>query len=126
MSDRPFLHAERTHKAVQHAQQHFHAALVAQVEESIQTHAVVVVGMAQNPWPRKARTLLNSQGIAFHSLEIGSYCSQWKARLALKMWAGWPTFPMVFVHGILIGGFSDLLALHKSGELQLLLHPKNE
>ena len=38
-------------------------------------------------------------------------------RLALKMWTGWPTFPMVFVKGVLIGGASDLAKLIESGEL---------
>jgi monothiol glutaredoxin len=41
-------------------------------------------------------------------MEYGSYTSQWHRRLALKMWSGWPTFPMVFVDGVLIGGNSDL------------------
>jgi monothiol glutaredoxin len=41
-------------------------------------------------------------------VEYGSYFSMWKPRLALKLWAGWPTYPMVFNKGILIGGNSDL------------------
>jgi len=42
-------------------------------------------------------------------------------RLALKMWTGWPTFPMVFVKGMLIGGADDLAKLIASGELKRLL-----
>ena len=30
--------------------------------------------------------------------------SEWKKRLAIKLWSGWPTFPQVFVRGTLIGG----------------------
>jgi glutaredoxin-related protein len=41
------------------------------------------------------------------------------------MWTGWPTFPMVFVKGILIGGASDLDRLVKSGELQRMLAGKS-
>jgi glutaredoxin-related protein len=37
------------------------------------------------------------------------------------MWTGWPTFPMVFVGGTLLGGASDLEKLLLSGELQRLL-----
>ena len=37
------------------------------------------------------------------------------------MWTGWPTFPMVFVKGSLIGGSSDLAKLINSGELNRLL-----
>jgi len=51
----------------------------------------------------------------------GSYLSQWRRRNALKMWTGWPTFPMIFVRGTLIGGASDLERLVTSGELKALL-----
>jgi glutaredoxin-related protein len=37
------------------------------------------------------------------------------------MWTGWPTFPMVFVRGTLVGGAQDLQALIDSGELKRLL-----
>jgi glutaredoxin-related protein len=74
--------------------------------------------MRQNPFPKKARRLLDAAGIAYRYLEYGSYFSQWRPRLALKMWAGWGTFPMVFVKGVLIGGADDLERLLKSGELR--------
>ena len=35
------------------------------------------------------------------------------------MWTGWPTFPMVFVKGVLVGGASDLERLAQSGALGL-------
>ena len=37
------------------------------------------------------------------------------------MWTGWPTFPMVFVKGMLVGGADELRALIDSGELNRLL-----
>lgn len=88
------------------------------VERAIDAHRIVVVGMDQNPFPKKARKLLDAQGIAYHYMGYGSYFSEWKRRGALKMWTGWPTFPMVFVHGKLIGGFTNLEQLVKSGELE--------
>ena len=54
-------------------------------------------------------------------LEYGSYFSAWRERNALKMWAGWPTMPLVFVKGTLVGGADDLVRLIDSGELQRLL-----
>ena len=51
----------------------------------------------------------------------GSYFGGWRRRNALKMWTGWPTFPMVFVKGALVGGASDLQRLIDSGELKRLL-----
>ena len=47
--------------------------------------------------------------------------SQWRRRNALKMWSGWPTFPMIFVDGILVGGYRDLQALIDSAELKNVL-----
>jgi monothiol glutaredoxin len=91
---------------------------VDQVKSLIAAHRVVVVGMAQNPFPKKARRLLDSQGIAYEYLGIGSYLSEWKKRLVLKMWTGWPTFPMIFVDGVLVGGYEDLAPLVESGELK--------
>jgi monothiol glutaredoxin len=37
------------------------------------------------------------------------------------MWTGWPTFPMVFVKGTLVGGASELQALIDKGELKGML-----
>ena len=47
----------------------------------------------------------------------GSYFSAVASAQALKMWTGWPTFPMVFVKGTLVGGAQDCSALIDSGEL---------
>ena len=80
--------------------------------------------MAQNPMPRKARKLLDREQIGYKYLEYGSYLSDWRRRNALKMWTGWPTFPMVFVKGVLVGGASDLRKLIESGELARLLEAK--
>jgi glutaredoxin-related protein len=44
-----------------------------------------------------------------------------RRRNALKMWTGWPTFPLVFVKGVLIGGADDLERLIQSGELKPVL-----
>ena len=95
---------------------------VAQVKALIAAHRVVVLGMSQNPYPKRARRLLDDKGIAYEYLGIGSYMSDWKPRLVLKMWTGWPTFPMIFVDGVLIGGFQDLERLDASGELGRILN----
>jgi monothiol glutaredoxin len=59
--------------------------------------------------------------VAYHYLEYGSYFNTWRRRNALKMWTGWPTFPMIFVRGVLVGGASDLQALLDSGALKKML-----
>lgn len=98
-----------------------HRKTVEEVESAIKQHAIVVVGMRHNPYPRKARKLLDEKGIPYHYLEYGSYTSEWKRRGALKMWTGWQTFPMIFVKGQFIGGQEDLQKLVESGELAKML-----
>lgn len=97
------------------------AAIVAEVRQAVVTNAVVIVGMALNPYPTKARKSLDAIGAPYKYLEYGSYFSAWRARGALKMWTGWPTFPMVFVKGTLVGGAAELKSLIVSGEFDRLL-----
>ena len=109
------------HPAIRERVAHHHERVVQEAQAAVSQHAVVVLGMRQNPYPRKARKLLDAAGIAHHYLEYGSYVSQWRLRTALKMWSGWPTLPMVFVKGTLVGGFDDLKKLVDSGELATML-----
>ncbi len=118
---RPILDESRIHPAIRDKVATNRTDIVREVEAAIAANPVVVVGMRQNPWPRKARRLLDRAGIAHAYLEYGSYLSEWRRRNALKMWTGWPTFPMVFVKGVLVGGADDLVKLIESGELKKLL-----
>jgi len=95
-----------------------HRDIVEEVDAAARQHPVLVVGMAQNPFPKKAKKALESAGVAYHYLEYGSYLNTWRRRTALKMYTGWPTFPMVFVNGVLVGGASELQRLVDSGELR--------
>jgi glutaredoxin-related protein len=94
---------------------------VKEVQAAVTAHAVVVVGMAMNPMPKRARAALNAAGVAHTYLEYGNYLNNWRRRNALKMWTGWATFPMVFVKGTLVGGAVDVEKLIASGELKKLL-----
>lgn len=113
---RHILDEAHLHPAIRDAIAASHRDVVDEVKAAIAAHAVVVVGMAINPYPRRARKALEAHGTPFHYLGYGSYFSAWRKRTALKMWTGWPTFPMVFVRGVLIGGASDLERLIASGE----------
>ncbi len=99
----------------------FHRDVVDEVAKTVERDALVVVGMSQNPFVRKARAALKQADIPFTYLEYGSYMSQWKPRLAIKMWSGWPTFPQVFVRGTLLGGFGDLEKAIANGNLKTQL-----
>jgi glutaredoxin-related protein len=118
---RPLLAESDIHPAIREKVATNRTAIVREVQAAIAAHSVVVVGMAINPWPRKARRLLDQAGVPYHYLGYGSYLSMWRPRGALKMWTGWPTLPMVFVRGMLIGGAQDLQKLIDNGELRTLL-----
>src|SRR5258708_23757127 len=103
---RSILPAEKIHPAVREKVASHGADILKEVRDAVAANEIVVVGMRQNPFPKKARKLLDEAGLAYKYLEYGSYLGQWRRRLALKMWTGWPTIPMVFVKGVLIGGAS--------------------
>jgi len=84
---------------------------IAEVQALTAAHRVVIVGMAQNVFPKRARKFLDEKGVPYEYLGIGSYLSEWRPRLELKLWTGWSTFPMIFLDGVLIGGFADLVKL---------------
>ena len=118
---RHILDEAQLHPAIRDRVARHERAIVEEVQAAVAAHPVVVVGMRANPYPAKARRLLDAAGIAYQYLEYGGYLSDWRRRNALKLWTGWPTFPMVFVKGVLVGGFDDLKKLHDSGELKAML-----
>jgi monothiol glutaredoxin len=115
---RSILDEAHIHPAIRETIANCNADIVREVQAAIAANHVVVVGMKQNPFPKKARKALDGAGLPYKYLEYGSYLKGWKRRNALKMWTGWPTFPMVFVNGVLVGGADDLERLIKSGELK--------
>jgi glutaredoxin-related protein len=118
---RQILDESRLHPAIRDQVANLHADIVHNVQAAASSNAVLVVGMGGNPFCRRARKSLDAAGVPYQYLEYGSYLSLWRSRNALKMWTGWPTLPMVFVKGGLVGGASDLARLIESGELKRLL-----
>src|SRR4051794_11303065 len=93
------LSSEKVSENVDRLVGEFHRGVVDDVARTVASDPVVVVGMAQNPVVKRARKLLDAEGVKYTYLEYGSYFSKWKERLAIKLWAGFPTFPMVFIDG---------------------------
>lgn len=120
---RPILDESLLHPAIRDKVANLHADIVHNVRSAAASNPVLVVGMAFNMPARRARRALDAAGVPYQYLQFGSYLGGWRRRNALKMWTGWPTFPMVFVKGQLIGGASDLDRLIASGELKRLLGP---
>ena len=108
---RQILDDSRVHPAIRARIADEGRAVIAEVEAAVAANAVVVVGMGWNPFPAKARKWLDAAGVPYKYLEYGSYLRGWRDRLPLKLWTGWTTFPMIFVGGVLIGGFDDLARL---------------
>lgn len=118
---RPILDESHIHPAIRDKVATHQLAIVREVQDAVAKHPVVVVGMRQNPFPKKARRALDKAQVPHQYLEYGSYFSAWRQRNALKLWTGWPTMPLVFVKGVLVGGADDLARLIDSGELKTLL-----
>jgi glutaredoxin-related protein len=115
--NRPTLPEDKVSPAAQAVVAGFHRDVVDEVAQTVAKDPVVVVGMAQNPVVKKARKMLDEAGVRYTYLEYGSYLSKWRPRLAIKLWAGFPTFPMVFIDGALVGGASELSKLKDEGKL---------
>ena len=115
---RPLLDPDKVTPLASARMTALHADVVAAVAETVARDPVVVVGMAQNPHVRNVRSSLSEAGVAFTYLEYGSYFSEWQKRLAIKLWSGWPTFPQVFVRGVLIGGEELTKAALADGSLK--------
>jgi monothiol glutaredoxin len=118
---RPVLAEDHIHPAIRGRIAGHQQPILQEVMSAVNANDVVVVGMKMNPFPKRARAALERTGQPFRYLEYGSYFSTWRERNALKMWTGWPTFPMVFVKGTLVGGANDLAALIDSGELKRMV-----
>ena len=104
----------------------FHTAVLKEVQQCTAQDSVVVIGMAFNPHVASVRRALDKAGIPYTYLQYGGYFSRWKARLAIKMWSGWPTFPQVFAKGVLIGGNVCTRKAIQDGSLQRMLTSSDE
>jgi len=115
---RILLAENRIHPTIRERISRVGAEIISEVERAIEENEIVVVGMKQNPAPKRARRMLDAAGLAYKYLEYGSYLGQYRKRLPLKLWTGWTTFPMIFVKGVFVGGADDLEKLLAIGELK--------
>jgi monothiol glutaredoxin len=118
---RPLLPDARMTREAARFSAEFHASVVREVEQAVLISPIVVVGMAWNAHVRNVLRALTDAKLTFRYLEYGSYMSMWRARLAIKLWSGWPTFPQVFVRGVLFGGEDLTLAALADGSLRQAL-----
>lgn len=71
------------------------------------------------PYCERARALLQRKGIAFNEVKVDEDPAQ--RRTMLERSGGRRTVPQIFIGDRHVGGFDDLYALDKAGELDKLL-----
>ncbi|NJD30717.1 MAG: glutaredoxin 3 [Gammaproteobacteria bacterium] len=80
---------------------------------------VVMYSTAWCPYCERARALLERKGAAFREIKVDEDPAERQAMLARS--GGRRTVPQIFIGDRHVGGFDDLYALDKSGELDRLL-----
>jgi len=66
----------------------------------------------------RARALLKNKGVDWHEIHVDHDAD---LRMAMAKRSGRRTVPQIFIDGRHIGGFDDLYALERRGELDALL-----
>jgi glutaredoxin-related protein len=115
---RPILDEAHRSDAVNEAIAKMHPETIDEIRSAIASNDVVVVGMSVNLSVGRVRGALEKANVPFKYLGYGGYASEWRKRLVIKMWSGWPTYPQVFVKGVLIGGCDETQAALADGSLQ--------
>ncbi len=67
------------------------------------------------PYCKNAKALLDSLGAAYEEIDLTQHPERTQEMLDRSN--GRTTVPEIFINGELIGGFDDLMALHRKGEL---------
>lgn len=70
------------------------------------------------PYCSAARRLLESKGVEFEDIDVGS---DPELRRHMEEISGRRTVPQIFINEKPVGGFDDIAALDKTGELDKLL-----
>ena len=82
---------------------------------------MLIKGTPQQPmcgFSANTVALMESLGVPYHTFDV---LSDESIRSAAKEFAGWPTFPQVYVGGEFIGGNDILMEMYNAGELQELV-----
>ena len=80
---------------------------------------VVMYSTTWCPYCERARALMHRKSIAFHEIKVDENPSERETMMART--GGRRTVPQVFIGDRHVGGFEELYAIDKSGELDSLL-----
>lgn len=84
-----------------------------------ETPDILIYSTGWCPYCDRARALLDRKGAAFRELKVDEDPAQREAMLARS--GGRRTVPQIFIGERHVGGFDELYALDKAGELDRLL-----
>ena len=81
--------------------------------------AVTVYSTTSCPYCRQAERFLTARGVAFNNIDVTDDDAM-RTKL-VELSGGMRTVPQIFIGDKSIGGYTDMIALHKKGELEALL-----
>ena len=82
---------------------------------------VIIYRTTYCPYCDQAKRLFKNLGVAFTEVDV---TNDHDMRIKLvDMTGGRRTVPQVFIDGLSVGGYTDVVALQKSGKLDELLNP---
>lgn len=70
------------------------------------------------PYCVNAKGFLNANGIDFSEVNLEENPDEIER---IKNETGWRTFPIILINNKIIGGYTDMKELHRTGELEKLL-----
>ena len=79
---------------------------------------IVIFTIYGCPFCQNSVKFLKQNNLPFKAINIGNNA---KMMTNLAQSTGWKTVPKVFVKGIFIGGYNELMQLAESGELRAML-----
>ncbi len=82
------------------------------------SNKIIMYATSTCPYCMMARKLLNSKGVEYEVINVGRDADLW-AELQAK--SGRNTVPQIFIGDHHVGGYDDLSAADRSGELDKLL-----
>jgi glutaredoxin 3 len=82
---------------------------------------IIMYSTAWCPYCVRAKTLLERKGLAFREIRVDENPAERDAMLARS--GGRRSVPQIFIGDRHVGGFDELYALDKSGELDTLTAP---
>ena len=98
--------------------------IIEKIKQQINDNTIILYMKGSPKLPQcgfsaRAVHCLEACGAAFASVDV---LANPEIRQSLPQVSNWPTFPQLYVRGVLVGGADIIADLHERGELAPLLH----